>query len=257
MAKEAVREFQLPLTGSFSSLGPFTFGPWYYYILILSHFVIPSVWAPWIAVGLISISLIVIVIMYGIGKLLGNQWFGLILASLATFSPFQILSGAAMVQHSLVGPLTALALYLFLEIWLKKHSPLFGILKGIQYFKPNLSTQETIRKYADILKNSSDRRFSVYHCHNYDEALALTLYLDMQKIYDETGRKIGIESYYCPVIEEKRLTKKTIKKFPRAGLKMLDLEEATPGALLSAGWQLMSPKVVYNDVVRWWFNLQP
>ena len=34
VAFEDAKEFQLPLLGPFSSLGPFTFGPWYYYQLI-------------------------------------------------------------------------------------------------------------------------------------------------------------------------------------------------------------------------------
>lgn len=453
MAKEAFRERQLPLTGSFSSLGPFTFGPWYYYILILSHFFIPSVWAPWIAVGLISVSLIII--MYKIGVVLENKWFGLILASLTAFSPFQISTGGATVQHSLVGPLTALSLYLFLKIWLKKQSlvwgiflglaiglainmhyqsasflilPLFfllkkkkrlslattllgvfftalpllffelnnhwfntrnivrfflvdqyrlwtpnrwltyafkfwpqfwsgvtglpfvlsflsiasfailftiqalrrknpivwlliavhfcilvvmvrywrgekffgylqffhpyiflflgyliwwlfnspirfarfisisllatafisGFLKGRKFFQPTFSTVETIKKYQELIKNYPKKTFSVYHCHNPNDALGLTLYLDVQKKYNEKGRKIGIESHDCLVFEKKKETKKKVaKKFPLAGLKVMDLQEATRGALLKAGWQLMSPRVVYDDVARWWFKLQP
>lgn len=453
MAREAARQFQLPLTGSFSSLGPFTFGPWYYYILILSHFLIPSIWAPWIAVGFISV--LMIVLMYKIGELLENRWFGIFLASLTAVSPFQVSSGAAMVQHSLVGPLTALALYLFLEIWLKKHSPSFGILLGLtvglainmhyqaasflilplffllkkkkrvhllttflgvfftalpllffelnnhwfntrsiirfflydqyrlwvpnrwltyafkfwpqfwsevtglpfilsffsiavfavifiiqtirrkssvpmllivshfavllimirywrgekffgylQFFHPyiflflgyifwwilnlplqnskplgiailfitlafglfkskehlraNFLTLQTKKKYTDLIENYPQEKFSLYYCQHFDEAVALALYLDMQRDYDEQGRKIGIEASGCFVPEKNEASKiKKIKKFPSAGLKMLDLEEATAGALLKADWKLISSKTVYNDVARWWFKLQP
>jgi len=452
MAKEAFRQRQLPLTSSFSSLGPFTFGPWYYYILILSHFFIPSVWAPWIAVGFISVSLIII--MYKIGVVLENKWFGLILAGLTAFSPSQISTGTATVQHSLVGPLTALSLYLFLKILLQKPKPSwgiflgiaiglainmhyqsasflilplffllkkkkrinlattllgvfftalpllffelnnhwfntrniirfflvdqyrlwtpnrwltygfkfwpqfwsevtglpfvlsflsiaafailftiqtlrrknpivwlliavhfcilvvmvrywrgekffgylqffhpyiflfmgylirrifnlqirfahflsigllvavfgFGILNGKKFLKSTFSTVETIKKYNELTENYPGEKFSVYHCHNSNEAMALTLYLDVQQDYDEKRRKIGIEGN-CPVVEKQSLSKKPIvKKFPPAGLKIMDLQEATTGALLKAGWQLMSPKVVYNDVARWWFKLQP
>lgn len=449
MAKEAAKQFQLPLTGSFSSLGPFTFGPWYYYILILSHFVIPSIWAPWIAVGLIST--VMIFIMYKIGELLKNQWFGLILATLTAFSPFQVSSGATMVQHSLVGPLTALSLYLFLKIWQNTSSLIWGFLLGFslglsinmhyqafsflllpifflfkkekraflwstfvgvfftalpllffelnnhwfntrnilrfflvdqyklwtpnrwltyafqfwpkfwseviglpfilsflsiaifaliftiqtlrrktsipwllfaihfailvivvrywrgekffgylqffhpyiflfmgyllwwilkygqlfglgailltltfaglgskKYLRPEFLTVETMRKYSDLKKNYPGEKFSVYHCHHFDQAIALTLYLEMKKDYSERGKKIGIESNDCPVVEEKGLPKmQVIKKFLPAGLKMLDLDQATPGALLKADWQIMSPKVVFEDVARWWFKLKP
>lgn len=454
MAKEAVKQFQLPLTGSFSSLGPFTFGPWYYYILILSHLLIPSVWASWIAVGLISTTMILI--MYKIGELLENKSFGLVVALLTTVSPFQVASGAMMIQHSLIGPLTALALYLFLEIWFKKHSSSFGILLGIaiglainmhyqaasflalvflfllkkeklvlfvttflgvfltffpllffelnnhwfntrniirfflydqyrlwvpnrwltyafqfwpqfwsevtgfpfilsfifiaifvliflirtakkensftwlviaahfillviivrywrgeryfgylqffhsyiflfvgyviwlafnfstryhkhlgsgflliaclfgilksrEHLKSTFLTLEAMEKYQDLKSNYPHQKFSVYHCGQYDDqALSLTLYLEMQKSYDEEGRKIGIESVNCPVYEkDKSLKKPLVKKFPSAGLKILDLEEATIGALLQAKWRLISSKTVYDEVARWWFKLQP
>ncbi|MBL7159712.1 glycosyltransferase family 39 protein [Candidatus Microgenomates bacterium] len=452
-AKEAAKQFQLPLTGSFSSLGPFTFGPWYYYILIFSYFLIPSIWAPYIIVGLISI--LMIVFMYKIGELLENKWFGLILAVLTAFSPFQISSATAVLQPSLVGPLTALALYFFLEIWLKKHSSSFGVLLGIsiglainmhyqavsflilpmfflfkkekrnhlittilgvfltalplvffelnnhwfntqniirfflydqyrlwvsnrwltyafkfwpqfwsevtglpfilsfisialfaivfaiktiqkksstplllvaihfivllvmirywrgekffgylqffhpymflflgyifwwifnlriqyanllgiivllitlgfstlkskQHLKPNFTTSETIKKYSDLKENYPNQKFSLYHCSHFSQALPLILYLDMQKDYKETGKRIGIESGNCSVIEKKEPLKKPIaKKFPSAGLKMLDLEEATPAALLKAGWQVISPKSVHSEILRWWFKLQP
>jgi len=130
---EARRQMQLPLTGSFSSIGPITFGPWYYYYLTLSDFIIPSIWAPWMAVGLASVFMVLV--MYKIGKYLEGKWFGLLLASLATFSPAQISASTLLQQHALIGFLSSLAIFLLIKIISAKKytklSLLWGLVIGI------------------------------------------------------------------------------------------------------------------------------
>lgn len=114
VAFESARQFQLPLTGSFSSIGPITFGPWYYYYITFASIVIPSIWAPWIAIGLAS--LFMVIIMYKIGCLLISPSFGLLLAFISSISPAQISASTPLQQHALIGLLSSLVIYLFLKV---------------------------------------------------------------------------------------------------------------------------------------------
>src|SRR3989338_11325507 len=67
VAFESKRQLQLPLTGSFSSIGPITFGPWYYYYITFASLIIPSIWASWLSMGLASAAMIIV--MYKIGTI--------------------------------------------------------------------------------------------------------------------------------------------------------------------------------------------
>lgn len=107
VAFESARQLQLPLTGSFSSVAPVTFGPWYYYYITLASFIIPSVWAPWIAIGMASLAMVYV--MYLIGSKIYNFRFGLLLALLTATSPAQISASTALQQHALIGFLSSLA----------------------------------------------------------------------------------------------------------------------------------------------------
>lgn len=117
---ESARQFQLPLTGSFSSIGPITFGPWYYWFITFSNFIIPSIWAPWMTIGLSSFFMVFL--MYQIGKILEGKNFGLFLAFITAFSPAQLIASTPLQQHALIGLLSSLILYLFIKISLKDTS---------------------------------------------------------------------------------------------------------------------------------------
>ncbi len=133
VAFESARQLQLPLTGSFSSVGPITFGPWYYYYITFATFIIPSVWAPWMAIGLASLAMVPV--MYKIGKLLINPSFGLLLAFIAAISPAQISAATPLQQHALIGLLSSLIIYLFIKIISGakpgKISVLWGFILGL------------------------------------------------------------------------------------------------------------------------------
>lgn len=133
VAFESARQLQLPLTGSFSSIGPITFGPWYYYYITFANFLIPSIWAPWIAIGLASLGMVLA--MYKIGSLLINSTFGILLAFIAAVSPAQVSAATALQQHALIGLLSSLILYLFIHVSMKnatgKISVLWGFLTGV------------------------------------------------------------------------------------------------------------------------------
>ncbi len=130
---EGARQLQFPLTGSFSSLGPFTFGPWYAYQLILFYLIFPSVYSPWIYLSIISV--IYIFVMFKIGKILGGDNFGLIVSFIAAISPAQVISATHLTSHNNTNLFAALAIWLFLILISKEKSQwlslLFGFVIGV------------------------------------------------------------------------------------------------------------------------------
>lgn len=130
---EGARQLQFPLTGSFSSLGPFTFGPWYAYQLIIFYLISPFVYSPWLYLSIISVAYIFI--MYKIGKILGGDWLGVILAFLAAISPAQIISATHLTSHNNTNLFAGLAIWIFLILVYKQKSNwrsfIFGLIIGI------------------------------------------------------------------------------------------------------------------------------
>lgn len=125
---EGARELQFPLTGSFSSLGPFTFGPWYAYQLIIFYLIVPFVYSPWIYLSIISVAYIFI--MYKIGKILGGDNFGLILAFIVAISPAQIISATHLTSHNNTNFFAALSIWVFLILLSKNKSKWWNLLLG-------------------------------------------------------------------------------------------------------------------------------
>lgn len=125
---EGARELQFPLTGSFSSLGPFTFGPWYAYQLIIFYLIVPFVYSPWIYLSIISVAYIFI--MYKIGKILSGDIFALVLAFLAAISPAQIISATHLTSHNNTNLFAALSIWIFLILLAKNKSKWWSLLWG-------------------------------------------------------------------------------------------------------------------------------
>ncbi|MDO8659088.1 MAG: glycosyltransferase family 39 protein [Candidatus Parcubacteria bacterium] len=125
---EGARELQFPLTGSFSSLGPFTFGPWYAYQLIIFYLLVPLVYSPWIYLSLISVAYIFI--MYKVGKILGGDILALVLAFLVAISPAQIISATHLTSHNNTNFFAALLIWIFLILVMKNKSRWWNILLG-------------------------------------------------------------------------------------------------------------------------------
>jgi len=125
---EGARQLQFPLTGSFSSLGPFTFGPWYAYQLIVFYLIFPSVYSPWIYLSIISV--LYIFIMYKIGKILGRDNFGLVLSFIVAISPVQIISATHLTSHNNTNLFAALSIWLFLTLIYKKRSNWWSFILG-------------------------------------------------------------------------------------------------------------------------------
>lgn len=129
VAYEGAKQMQLPLIGPFSSLGPFTFGPWYYYQIILFQLITGLSFAPWIYLGLAS--LLSVFIFYKIGEELIDCSFGLILATLCALSPHQITSAIGLNNPNLIPLYAALSLLIFLKIVNRNISLWYGFFLGL------------------------------------------------------------------------------------------------------------------------------
>ncbi len=128
----AAQELQLPMTGPWSSIGPITTGPWYWYYLILMRHLIPHMLSPWIATTIAS--LLTIPIMYKIGSLIYDRYFGLILAALAAFSITLIEASIYLTNPYLLGFTSSLTVLCFLLSFRSKrmiYPALTGLLVGI------------------------------------------------------------------------------------------------------------------------------
>lgn len=120
---------QFPLVGPKSGIAPFTFGPWYYYQLILFDIVTPFDYAPWIYIGITSI--ITIFILYKIGALLEDKKLGLIMAALGALSPAELGPITGLSNPNLIPLQASLALYIFILFFKKKPALFWSFLWGI------------------------------------------------------------------------------------------------------------------------------
>jgi 4-amino-4-deoxy-L-arabinose transferase-like glycosyltransferase len=127
---EAAHAHYFPLIGSFSSTGPYTFGPWYYIGIILAQTIVPSIYTPWISLGLAS--LFTIFFMYKLGETLESKRLGLLLALLTSIAPSEIIAGAGLSNIYPVPLFTTLALFITAKI-VKTKAPHFVwyVLLGI------------------------------------------------------------------------------------------------------------------------------
>lgn len=126
---EGARQLQLPLVGAFSSAGPFTFGPWYYYQLIIFSLIFTSPYASWIYLSLASVFCVVV--LYKIGELVEGRIFGLFLAFLGTISPVLIIAGTHLTTQNLTNVYAMLAVWIFLKLSLQRLSNWWGFIFGI------------------------------------------------------------------------------------------------------------------------------
>ena len=127
-ARGAVTLGQLPWVGSFSSAGPFVFGPNWYWFLMLPAILVPGLFlGPWILMFLIS--LFFVVAMGLVGRSVGGKKLGLIMALLTAVSPLAISNSLYLTQHGTIQIFSALAL-LGLLLYLKTGKLIFAFLMG-------------------------------------------------------------------------------------------------------------------------------
>lgn len=129
IAKEALKRRELPLTGSFSSAGPFVFGPLFYWFLMLAYLIFSfTILSPWILTGVVN-TILILGFAY-LGKLLAGRTFSIILAILAATSPQLVLSSTSPTQHTFVVISTVLLLISLTLLWQKKKL-IFSFLAGL------------------------------------------------------------------------------------------------------------------------------
>src|SRR3989344_596634 len=129
IAKVSIEKHDLPLMGSYSSAGPFIFGPIFYWVLIVSYLILPfTLWSPLIFFVLIGILNVYLIIL--IGKIIKNNKLAITCGLLAATSP-QLISGSTELnQQTLVGFFTTAAV-LFLVLFWKKKKFSFVFFSGI------------------------------------------------------------------------------------------------------------------------------
>lgn len=129
VAVNGAREIQFPLIGGFASTGPFTFGPWTYFQYILISMLIPSAYAPFIYLGLAYLGSVLI--LYLIGKELGDSRLGLIMSLLGVLSPALIIGSTHLTTSNLLTFWVLLATFLFIKIIKGGVSYWWGFFYGI------------------------------------------------------------------------------------------------------------------------------
>ena len=119
IAQEAIRRHELPLFGSFSSAGPFVFGPLFYWFIIVSYLILPfGIYTPWVSLSILGVINVLILIQ--IGKHLGGNKLAVIIGILAATSPQLIIRSSFLSQHSLILITTTILIYFFIMFRKKK-----------------------------------------------------------------------------------------------------------------------------------------
>lgn len=129
IAQEALERGELPLIGSFSSAGPFVFGPLYFWFNMLALIIMPfSFKTPWILMNITG-TLTVIVLML-CGYFINGKRLAIISGLFTAFAPQLVSRSTGLTQHSLVGVTSALLLLFFILLW-KKKSIKYTFLMGL------------------------------------------------------------------------------------------------------------------------------
>lgn len=120
---------QAPIVGPFSSFGPFTFGPWHWYHLIVGNLIIPTWYASWITLGITS--LLNVFFLYKLGEILINKKFGYIVAFFGAISPYLIVNATLLTNPTMLHVYATLSLYLFFRILKKEGTYWWGLVLGL------------------------------------------------------------------------------------------------------------------------------
>lgn len=133
VAYVGARTLQIPLTGPFTSIAPVTTGPWYWIFQIAAHILVPTRYSPWLLLAFFSLT--TIIVLYRIGVMLENKWFGLILATITSLSPQQINASVKLTNNTVLSFFASLVVLLFLRLLLKPEKTsyflLWAVLLGI------------------------------------------------------------------------------------------------------------------------------
>jgi len=121
VTRVALRLHTLPLIGPFSASGPYVFGPFWYWILMIPIGLFPhSVLAPWIFLTLLYIFMVYL--MFCIGKNLVDSRFGILLAFLTAVSPAEIMLSTNLIMSAFVGFLSVCVYFFFIRYLKEKRT---------------------------------------------------------------------------------------------------------------------------------------
>ncbi len=121
VARGALQAKIIPQISSFSSTGPFVFGPHYYWLLMAVYFFSPESWSIFYYF-LIFQSVFMVFILVKTGELICNKKFGLFLGLVAAVSPVFISRSTGIVQHAIMAFLAAISLYYFVKFSKRKRT---------------------------------------------------------------------------------------------------------------------------------------
>jgi hypothetical protein len=120
VAREALRTGTIPQIASFSSAGPFVFGPEYYWFLMAAYMINPqNLLMPYYF--LIGLSLIFLILMMALGNQLAGRKFGLLIGFVVAVSPRQVFRSMSLTQHTVVAVCAAAALFFLIRFFRKKN----------------------------------------------------------------------------------------------------------------------------------------
>ncbi|MBI4066939.1 glycosyltransferase family 39 protein [Candidatus Gottesmanbacteria bacterium] len=129
IAKEALGRHELPLFGSFSSAGPFVFGPLFYWYIMSSYLLFPdALTIPWVILGFLGILTVLLAVK--IGNVLAGRRFGLLIGLVTAYSPQLISRALVLNQHSLISFLATLTLLFLILLWKEKRL-IYAFLSGL------------------------------------------------------------------------------------------------------------------------------
>ncbi len=129
IAQEALEREEVPLIGSFSSAGPFVFGPLYFWFNMLALFLMPlSFRTPWILMNIAGT--LTVLVMFLTGYFAGGKKLAIITGFFTAFAPQLVSRSTGLSQHSLVAITSALLVLFFVLLW-KKGSIKYAFLMGI------------------------------------------------------------------------------------------------------------------------------
>lgn len=129
IAQEALRRGELPLIGSFSSAGPFVFGPLYFWFNMLALMILPfSFKTPWILMNITGVLTVIVMILCG--YFISGKRLAIILGFFTAFAPQLVSRSTGLTQHSLVAITSALLLLFFILLW-KRKSIKYAFFMGI------------------------------------------------------------------------------------------------------------------------------
>lgn len=129
VAQVALQNHEFPLIGSFSSAGPFVFGPLYFWFNMLALTLMPfSFKTPWILMNIVGF--LTVAVMMVIGYRLEGKRLCIILGLITAFCPQFISRSTGLTQHSLVG-ITSTLLILFFILFYQTKKIRYSFLMGI------------------------------------------------------------------------------------------------------------------------------